>query len=87
MDKKYKLVLLKRALGIKHKLKVLESVKSSDSHEDVAAVMLARWEYEDELRAIEEILNSMRQQTVSDIKNSIVEDSRVPLMVPNERIA
>ncbi|MCM2324495.1 MAG: hypothetical protein NDJ90_14650 [Oligoflexia bacterium] len=56
MDRLKKLELIQRSLGIRHKLKVHESMKSPETHEDLAIMMLAKWELEDELHAIEEIL-------------------------------
>lgn len=63
-------------LALKHKLRVHESIKTSDSHDEIAAAMLAKWEFEDELQAIEEVLSKFRQDTVSEIKNSLIEKGK-----------
>ena len=65
MDRFRKLELLQRSLGLKHKLKVHESLKAPDNHEDLSLVLLARWELEDELQAIEEMLSDSRRATVT----------------------
>lgn len=64
MEKLKKLELIKRSLGLRHKLKVHESIKTPDTHEDLAIHLNARWELEDELKAIEEILGEERQKNV-----------------------
>jgi hypothetical protein len=65
MDRRIKLELLQRSLGLRHKLKVHESMRSPDTHEDLAVLLLSKWELEDELQAIEEILNEDRQLNVT----------------------
>jgi len=64
MDRVRKLELVERSLGIRHKLKVHESMKQPETHEDLAIFLLAKWELEDELRAIEEILAEARGKNV-----------------------
>ncbi len=71
MDKSQKLAVIRRGLGIRHKLKVHESMKSPESHEDIAVMTFAKWELEDELKAIEEILGEDRQRNVELKKNYI----------------
>lgn len=71
MDKERKLELLQRALGLRHKLKVHESMKQPETHEDLSLMMLARWEYEDELKAIEEILNQERAKNTQEKKKKL----------------
>ena len=56
MDKERKLELILRSLGLRHKLKVHESMKMPDTHDEIAVMMFAKWELEDELHAIESIL-------------------------------
>lgn len=68
MDRLRKLALIQRSLGLRHKLKVHESLKAADSHEELALMMLAKWEYEDEVRAIEGILTEARLQNVQKKK-------------------
>ena len=72
MDKHRKIELVERSLGIRHKLKVHESMKAPDNHEDLAMTLLAKWELEDELRAIEELLADARIANVSS-KRAIIE--------------
>ncbi len=72
MEKTQKFELLKRSLGLKHKIKVHETMKQPESHEDMAVTMMAKWELEDELRAIEEILAETRRENVS-LKRSLLE--------------
>jgi hypothetical protein len=83
MDKIRKLELIQRSLGIRHKIKVHESMKSPETHEDLSIMTLAKWELEDELRAIEELLAETRVQNVVVKKKAIGgEDSTLP---PEER--
>jgi hypothetical protein len=72
MDRIRKIELLQRSLGIRHKLKVHDSMKAPDTHEDLALMILAKWELEDELKAIEELLSDSRLENVS-IKRAHIE--------------
>jgi hypothetical protein len=75
MDKTRKLELIQRSLGLKHKLKVQEATTPPQTHEDLSAMMLARWELEDEIRAIEELLARTRGEAVSKkVKELLAED-------------
>ncbi len=74
MDKNTKLELIQRALGLRHKLKVHESMKQPETHEEIAVMMLAKWEYEDELRAIEDLLNEARASNASHKRQQILKD-------------
>jgi hypothetical protein len=65
MERYRKLELVQRSLGIRHKLKVHDSMKAPDTHEDLALMLLAKWELEDELHAIEEVLADIRQANVN----------------------
>jgi hypothetical protein len=65
MDRNRKIALIQRSLGIRHKLKVHESMKSPESHEEIALMLVSKWELEDELRAIEQILEEERLSNVS----------------------
>lgn len=60
MDRVEKLELINRSLALRHKIKVHESIKGPDSHEELALMTLAKWELEDELRAIDSILLESR---------------------------
>jgi hypothetical protein len=71
MDKARKMELLRRSLGLRHKLKVLESGKMPETHEDIAVSLIAKWELEDELRAIEEILADARQTNTATKRKQI----------------
>ena len=72
MTKEFLRELLLRQLGLKHKLKVHDSVKPPETHEDMAANQLARWELEDEIQAIDAILSEARRDRI-DEKRKLVE--------------
>lgn len=74
MDKDKKLALVQRQLGLKHKLKVFDSVPAPESHEDLAKHWVARWDLEDELAAIERILAEARTQSVEAFRQSILKN-------------
>lgn len=84
MEKVRKLELIQRSLGIRHKLKVHDSMKLADSHEEVAIMMLAKWELEDELHAIERILAEIRHDNV-DLKKNWIEKENLPLVKKNKK--
>lgn len=65
LDREKKIELIKRSLGIRHKLKVHESMKMPDTHEELALMLLAKWELEDELNAIEELIGEFRNENKS----------------------
>ena len=71
MDRLKKIALIQRSLGLRHKLKVHESLKAPDTHDELSLMMLAKWELEDELRAIEEILAAERARTVASKRSAI----------------
>lgn len=75
MERYRKLEMIQRSLGIRHKLKVHESMKAPDTHEDLALNLLARWELEDELRAIEEVLSDVRQANVNVRKELLTREN------------
>ena len=58
--------LLLRMFGIKHKLRVNDSIKPQDGHQEQSASLIARWELEDELKAIELILEETRRENVNE---------------------
>ncbi len=80
IDRERKIELIMRSLGIRHKLKVHESMKSPETHEDTAIMTISKWELEDELRAIEQILLDMREENVGRKRHSIEKDG-APLKV------
>lgn len=71
MDRVRKLELIQRSLGLRHKLKVHESMEQPETHEDLATSLLSKWELEDELRAVEEILAEARSENVGEKKGLI----------------
>jgi len=71
MEREDKVSLIQRSLGIRHKLKVHASMKTPDTHEDLAIMLLVQWELEDELKAIEELLAEDRVFNVQDKKKLI----------------
>lgn len=70
-DRNTKFELLKRSLGLKHKLKVHESLEAPRNHDELANYLLAKWELEDELHAIEAVLADVRTQSAIDWKRKI----------------
>lgn len=74
MDKNRKVELVQRSLGIRHKLKVHDSMKAPDTHAELALMLLSRWELEDELHAIEEVLSDIRQANVATRKSQLIQD-------------
>ena len=72
MEKQRKMDLIQRSLGIRHKLKVHESMKMPETHEEIAQMLVAKWELEDELGAIEEILADDRAAGVKVKKTQIL---------------
>jgi len=66
--------LLLRQLGLKHKLKVYDSVKQPETHDETASTLLARWELEDEISAIDQILAELRKSKVTAKKSQIEKD-------------
>ena len=71
MDRYRKIELVERSLGLRHKLKVHDSMKSPDTHEEMALIFLSKWELEDELQAIEELLADLRLRNVANKKSTI----------------
>ncbi len=71
MEREKRLDLLQRSLGIRHKLRVHDSMKAPDTHEDLAVMTLSRWELEDELRAIESILEDTRSAAVQAKRKAV----------------
>ena len=71
MTKETKRELLLRQLGLKHNLKVHDSVKQPETHEEMAANWLARWELEDEIAAIDAILADARRIATTEKRTQI----------------
>lgn len=74
MEKEQRLALIQRSLGIRHKLKVHESMKEPDTHEELAILMMAKWELEDELHAIEQVLEDTRNINVAEKRAVLVQE-------------
>jgi len=74
MDKSKKLELLKRQLGLRHKLKVHDSTKPPETHEEIATNLIAKWDFEDEIQAIDEILDQARQQTIREKRDQLMNE-------------
>jgi len=72
MERERKLELLHRQLGLKHKLKVHESMRPPEIHEEVALHLLAKWEFEDEIQAIEEVLQKVREDNVASKRSALL---------------
>lgn len=79
MEKERKLELIERSLGIRHKLKVHDSMKLADTHEEISKMMLAKWELEDELHAIEQILAAGRHENMN-VKKNLIEKEMIQLV-------
>jgi len=72
MERTEILALVERSLGLRHKLKVHESLEAPKTHEDLALMLLAKWEIEDEIKAIETILQDIRDERSKE-KQKIIE--------------
>lgn len=66
MERVRKLELIQRSLGLRHKIKVYNSMDPPTTHEDLAVMLLSKWELEDELNAIENIIAGLRQDNVKE---------------------
>ena len=84
MEKERKLELIQRSLGIRHKLKVHDSMKLPDNHEEISVMMLSKWELEDELHAIEQILAEIRHDNVG-VKRNHIEKENAPLVKKSKK--
>ena len=73
MDRVRKLELIQRSLGLRHKLKVHDSLPRPETHDELAVTNLSRWELEDELMAIEELLREARAKNVAEKKAVIAQ--------------
>lgn len=84
MNRDEKLQLIERMLGLQHKLKVHDSVKNMNSHEEIAANNLARWELEDEISAIEKLLQEERQENIQ-LKLKQIEEQYLSGSTPKKK--
>ena len=64
MTREEKKALIARMLGLRHKIKVHDSVGNASSHEELAKNSLTRWDLEDEIAAIENLLDCARRDNV-----------------------
>ncbi len=87
MNRERKLELIQRSLGIRHKLKVHESLETPLSHEDMAVMLLAKWELENELHAVEDLIAGFRNQDVEEKKELIEKGILKPSKVQAKREA
>ena len=76
MDRLKKIELIQRSLGLRHKMKVHETMEAPQSHEDLAVSLQSKWELEDELHAIEELLGEDRLRNVTLKKEEYVKEIR-----------
>lgn len=74
VERERKLALLQRSLGIRHKLKVHESMKMPETHDELSVVLLAKWELEDELAAIDDVVGEIRKEEVRVKRIQIVNE-------------
>lgn len=72
LAKPLKLDLIERMLGLRHKLKVHDSMKVPDTHEELASSLNSRWEIEDEIRAIEELLAEDRAEIIAERREMLL---------------
>lgn len=84
MTREEKMELIQRMLGLQHKLKVHDSVKSPTTHEELAASQLSRWELEDEIAAIERLLQEDRLDNVK-MKVKQLEEKYLSGILPQKK--
>lgn len=85
MTKEFMRELLLRQLGLRHKLKVHDSVKQPETHEEMAANQLARWELEDEIHAIDAILGDARRNKVDEKRKLVEKDLAIGNLVKKKK--
>lgn len=78
LDRARKLALIERILGLKHKLKVNDSGHVPQNHKEMAQLMAANWELEDEIKAIEEFLALVRSQAVDSRVKDLIQHELAP---------
>ena len=86
MERLQKLALIQRSLGLRHKIKVHESIKAPDSHEELSIMLLSKWELEDELRAIESLLNDARDKNVGTKRSGLLKAGIIPPDLPIDAV-
>ncbi|HLE00927.1 MAG TPA: hypothetical protein VJB59_11740 [Bdellovibrionota bacterium] len=60
-------------------------MKSPDTHEEMALMLLTKWEFEDELRAIEELLAEARHENVRHKRDVIQHENEFPEDEPKKK--
>ena len=73
MEKVEKLELIKRSLALRHKLKVHETLKTPETHEELAVMLISKWDLEDELKAVDDLLMDSRAEN-SAAKRKLIEE-------------
>jgi len=86
MTKEFLRELLLRQLGLKHKLRVHDSVKPPETHEEIAANQLARWELEDEIHAIDAIVADARRNKVDEKRKLVEKDLSIGTLVKKKKL-
>ena len=86
MTKEFLRELLLRQLGLKHKLRVHDSVKPPETHEEIAANQLARWELEDEIHAIDAIVADARRNKVDEKRKLVDKDLSIGTLVKKKKL-
>lgn len=84
LDREKKLEVIRRSLGIRHKLKVHESMKLPDTHEELAVMLLSKWELEDELSAIETLISEFRAENAIE-KRALLLGDKSPAKKPPKK--
>ena len=74
MTREEKSDLVQRMLGLRHKLKVHDSMKSPETHEQLSHSLMSRWELEDEIKAIEILLDRARDQNVQEKMDQVTKE-------------
>ena len=77
MERVHKIDLIQRSLGLRHKIKVHESMKAPDSHEDLAVMLAVKWELEDELQAIEQLLAEARRENIIGKRKELEKENKI----------
>lgn len=85
MDKERKIELIERSLGLQHKIKVHDSMRPPESHEEIAKYNVAKWELEDELKAIEIILAEARAENV-ELKRKAMTQKNAPSLKKKKKM-
>lgn len=77
MSPTMQLQLLKRKLALQHKLKVYDNTPPPSDHEELAFHQVNRWTLEDELKAVEELLEEARRESIAKFKKAYTDKDMV----------